>query len=290
MSAARWTHLLDALYALDRVEGTWLAGVAEAARRAFDEGEGVAAYTWGMEPEPLVGLVQGDPEIARLPLTVHEEMPAHLVRLAYGTTPRSLPVSWAWATPAGPQLPPTFARRLKEHDLIDGFAVLSPVGTEGLAIGLGLPRRRLQQKAASGLDALSRRWDSIARHASLAFQLRRSLHAPHVRVGEHRALSGAALWEALLDGRWSIVQVTRRSGATEWVAVENPADDGLRAPGFTEREVLERSLRGQSLKAIALDLGLAESSVATSLSRALSRLGVGSVPELQRLRAGLASK
>ena len=290
MPAGRWTQLLDALYALDVQQRDWVASIADAARRAFDEGEGAAAYTWGMVPGPSVGLVGGDDEIARLPLTIHDEMPPELVRLAYGSTPRSLPVSWAWATPAGPRLPPHFARELRGLDLMDGYAVLGSAGHEGLAIGLGIPRRRLLLKSARAIDSLNQRWGAVAHHAAIAYRLRKTLGADapaNHRLDTRGAVTEPDLWELLLEGLWSVVKVTRRDGAVQWVVVKNPPDDTLRVSGKTEREVVERALTGQPLKAIAIDLGLAESSIATALSRALSRLGVQSLTELQRLKAGL---
>lgn len=289
MPSARWTRLIDAVFSHEVPEPQWLGAVAEAARAAFGEGEGVAAYLWNMEPAPSVGTIQGDSEIAQLPMTVHDEMPPHLVRAAYGDTPRALPVSWAWATPQGPRLPPRFASNLKALDLVDGYAVLSPVGVQGLAIGLGMPRRRLESKSGLRLEQVNQQWSGVARHISLSLSLRRRLGpAVDALAAPETAWSDSFAFEALLEGRWSIVKVDQHRRTQRYLLVEN--HDRLRTPRPMEREVLERCLAGQPLKRQALDLGVAESTVATALSKALSRVGVPSVVELQRLRAALKRK
>lgn len=286
MPSARWTQLIDTIYALEAPETDWVGAVAEAARAAFGEGEGVAAYSWSMHPTPSVGLIRGDHDIAKLPMTVHDEMPAELVRAAYGVTPRALPVSWAWATPRGPMLPPRFASNLKALDLVDGYAVLCPVGAQGLAIGLGMPRRRRTPTASQPMEQRNQRWGGVARHVCVALELRAASRSAVGAIDEPQSVwRDHAAFDALLDGRWSVVKVERQARSTRYLVVEN--HDELRRPRPAEREVLERALAGQPLKRIALDLGLAESSVATSLSRSLSRLGVASVAELQQLKASL---
>jgi FixJ family two-component response regulator len=56
----------------------------------------------------------------------------------------------------------------------------------------------------------------------------------------------------------------------------------------TQREVLERVIRGESNKTIAFDLGISTKSVETHRSRVMRRLGADSLAELVRMadRAG----
>ena len=97
-----------------------------------------------------------------------------------------------------------------------------------------------------------------------------------------------ARWEELLAGRWSIVQTSARSGQLRFVAAANPAArDELRALSARERRVIGAVARGQSNKAIAIDLGLGESSLATIFGRALRKLGVSRREHLSRLAAAL---
>lgn len=305
MGVTRWMDLLDAIYDLESAEESWLGRVADAAQRVFPSAQGVAAYTFSFQGTPGIGPVTGLAPIAALPLMVHDEMPAEAVRAAYcDFGPRALPVSWAWATPQGPQLPPRYGRAIADLDLTDGYAVLAPVGPRGVAIGLGMPRVRARQGSLS-LAALNVRWSAIARHTSTALRLRAALvedtlldlgrrrgGALGTRVASAREdvspeLGGLESWAGLLAGRWSIVRAQHGGGRQRWLAVENPAGDPLRGLTPAERELVERARTGDALKAIAIDLCLDEATVATTLARGLRKLGLASRAELITVSAGL---
>jgi DNA-binding CsgD family transcriptional regulator len=311
VAETRWIDLLDALYDLGAPEAGWLAGVADAAGRAFTSGDGAAAYRYSLETTAHVGPIAGTRDIASLPMMVHDEMPLEAVRLAYGLEPRALPVSWAWATPAGPRLPGRFASALSGLELADGYAVIAPVGLEGLAIGLGMPRRRFTRAGTSSIEAANRRWTAIATHASTALRLRTAHQAGGlVDLGARAARQGGALgeslkavdrsraetpseatgletWANLLSGRFSVVRATCDGGRLTWLAVENQAAQALRALTPSERDLVERASTGVPLKHLAFDLSLAETTVATTLGRALQKLGLSSRQQLIALASGL---
>jgi DNA-binding CsgD family transcriptional regulator len=86
-----------------------------------------------------------------------------------------------------------------------------------------------------------------------------------------------AIWRALFEGRWSIVERTEADGKRFLLAHRN-------APGFTdpkalapgERDVLVYAARGLSNKYIGYLLGVATSTVSTRLASALRKLSLGS--------------
>ena len=96
------------------------------------------------------------------------------------------------------------------------------------------------------------------------------------------------LWERLLAGRWSILDVFSMSGIRYVIAYKNPEDSvALRALSERDRLVLELALAGRSGKWIALELQLSESTVTRTLHRALSHLGVADATALMGMRDAL---
>lgn len=96
------------------------------------------------------------------------------------------------------------------------------------------------------------------------------------------------LWDWLLAGRWSILDVFSVSGIRYVIAYQNP-EDGVARRALPERDraVLELALAGRSGKWIALDLQLSESTVARTFRRALRRLGVTDTTTLMGIRNAL---
>ena len=96
------------------------------------------------------------------------------------------------------------------------------------------------------------------------------------------------LWERLLAGRWTILDVFSVSGIRYVIAYQNP-DDGVASRALPERDrvVLESALAGRSGKWIALELQTSESTVARTLRRALRYLGVADTTALMGIRNAL---
>jgi DNA-binding CsgD family transcriptional regulator len=90
-------------------------------------------------------------------------------------------------------------------------------------------------------------------------------------------------WNALVAGRWSLVDVFERDSRRYVVARPNVPDAPPR-PQFTPREaqVVACAVLGHSNKQIAYELGLAPATVSGHLARAAQKLGVRSRVELVR--------
>ncbi len=93
-----------------------------------------------------------------------------------------------------------------------------------------------------------------------------------------------ALWRALVEGRWSLVDHFDSDGRRFVIATKN-------APRATqplcltrrERQVAVLAAAGHANKLIAYDLGVSEGTVAATLSRAMQKLGVRSRTKLAML-------
>jgi DNA-binding CsgD family transcriptional regulator len=92
-----------------------------------------------------------------------------------------------------------------------------------------------------------------------------------------RAVNGdeaVGLWEALVDGRWSIVEHFERDGKRYYLAHRNdPALAPDRALSLRERQVVAYTELGYSNKLIAYALGVSTSTVSTLLTAARRKLG-----------------
>jgi DNA-binding CsgD family transcriptional regulator len=88
-----------------------------------------------------------------------------------------------------------------------------------------------------------------------------------------------ALWQALVDGRWSIVEHFERDGKRYYLAHKNdPALAADRALTLREQQIVAYAQLGYSNKLIAYSLGIAPSTVSTTLAAARRKLGHGAGP------------
>jgi len=125
----------------------------------------------------------------------------------------------------------------------------------------------------------------------------RGIHIPPQEV--------MAAWRALYEGRWTIVSSVERDGRRFLVArpdvplrgtehqpsAEVAGDRGPRPPprlSTQEMRVLAELAKGHSNKAIAYDLGICTSTVATLLARAARKLGCKDRLALARVGRTLA--
>jgi DNA-binding NarL/FixJ family response regulator len=105
------------------------------------------------------------------------------------------------------------------------------------------------------------------------------------RASPHRAL---AVWRALVEGRWSLVERIDRDGQRNYHAFENaPHAYAYRALTETEALVLELSLQGLVGKEIAYETGLSQSRISDALRLAAERLGFSDRNQLLRVAARL---
>ena len=153
-------------------------------------------------------------------------------------------------------------RRLRGEGeaLEDGAAaVISPLGKIEHATG--------EATARVARDAL--------RDAAIHIETARARHS---RLD---ASEVAQAWQALVAGRWTLVDSFDRGGRRYFVARNNrPGAPEVAPRRPREAEVLGAAALGHSNKMIAYELGLAPSSVATHLARAGAKLGVRTRVEL----------
>lgn len=86
----------------------------------------------------------------------------------------------------------------------------------------------------------------------------------------------SSLWQQLLVGELSIVELTTANSRSRLVAVEKPESSTKTSP--RNRWLLERVLCGVRRKVICAELGLSESTLAHVLKRLLLRMGVNAQP------------
>lgn len=94
-----------------------------------------------------------------------------------------------------------------------------------------------------------------------------------------------ALWEGLIDGRWSLVDRWESDGRRYLVAHANQPGEltDPRALGATERMYLEYHVRGASTAEIAMALGCSAATVGRALSSIKRRFRLSSREELRQL-------
>jgi hypothetical protein len=126
------------------------------------------------------------------------------------------------------------------------------------------PSGRLEHATASTDSTQAR---ATLRRAVLARDAARS--SQHVHAPEE----ALAMWQALIAGRWSLVDRFDADGRRYVVARRNDPDVGdPRGLSIRERQILSYAALGHSNKLIAYELGIASSTVAVHLTRAKKKL------------------
>jgi DNA-binding CsgD family transcriptional regulator len=140
-------------------------------------------------------------------------------------------------------------------------AILSPAGRLMHADGLGKSRRARQSLS-----------EAVVRAERARGRLRRTSCDEATR-----------LWQALVGGRWSIVEVVERDGKRLLVARANGPTFPHRASlTKEENDVVWLVALGHSYKYVGYELGLGPSTVVRRLTSALLELGIASRVELLR--------
>ncbi|HKK48888.1 MAG TPA: helix-turn-helix transcriptional regulator [Alkalispirochaeta sp.] len=112
-------------------------------------------------------------------------------------------------------------------------------------------------------------------------QAARSIDRARSTRGPDNAGDALALWEGLVDGRWSLVEQFERDGRRYFLAYDNPRTlKDPRALTPREKQVVGHIGQGTSNKWTAYQLGISEGTVAKLLERALHKLGITTRHEL----------
>lgn len=318
--------IIEASYRVEDSAESWLRGVVEATRSHLDAGLGVAGYfvdAQGDDRFDATGYVgvgaMGSPEgVARFQAwdrSVPTDVKRHIHLFGSGGTGRSIP-----RLAAQPDL---VKRTLATHR----YAEMSGVNAidashRGCALAAAFPspravrvpfgRRALLDRISAHLAAGARllrepdgRREAVispagkVEHAegdATTERVREALRMAAVGIDRVRARPQrlsldevTSVWRALIAGRWSLVECFERGGRRYYVAQANspelPPRQGLSA---REAQIVGAVELGRSNKAIAYELGLSPSSVATHLRRAQAKLGVSSRMELILARSGPA--
>lgn len=110
------------------------------------------------------------------------------------------------------------------------------------------------------------------------------------RLAQASSSEALELWNALVEGRWSLVERFESDGRRILVAMRNdPTTHETKALTEGELKVMALLGIGHPQKLIAYDLGLSEASISTLATRAMHKLGVRSRAELVELQGALAS-
>ena len=126
-------------------------------------------------------------------------------------------------------------------------------------------------------------------------ETRRGLREAARRIDRARSRSGGAnpedalaLWRALVDGRWSLVERLESDGRRILVARRNdPTTGPNRALNEYERKIVALLALGHSLKMCAYELGRAESTVSELAHSAFRKMGITCRSELVEIHGAI---
>lgn len=300
---------------IERPNSEWLQAILETLRPGFDQGLGVQAYfvdasqpdrfdTWGYEALGVPGQDVGIEAFERwqrlvpvefkrrvhtfAPFGTASALPADL----HGTAERSsslahdnrevIGVNGLDASHRGVAIAAASLRpiALPEHGLSRLWSRVAVHLATAARVRRKVPAGALGDVGEAILDPGGKvvHATGAAREANARDALRHGAKAiDKARTRGHRddLAETLELWQALVSGRWSLVDDFTDGGRRMLVAVPNKTE--IRASAVLterEREVLGALALGHTNKLIAYELGLSVSSVATHLSRAASKLGV----------------
>lgn len=236
-------------------------------------------------PELVMGGNEDDPGI-RLYSTLFEREGIQ-VTTANGIDPSGNGCSLAIVRKNAPPL-----SRRERHGLARIAAHLASAhrlrSAQGSRFG-GQPGESLTEGADAVLsaDGTTLHAERDARDAGTRAALRdaaRRIDRARMRAAESSADDALALWRALVDGRWTLVEWLDSDGRRLFVARRNdPASQAHRALTDLERKAVALLALGHSQKLCAYELGRSQSSVSEVARTALKKLGVTTRAELVEL-------
>jgi len=310
--------LVEAAYRPSDGEAGWLDQVAAAGREALDHGLGVMAYTFGLGPRGKFDLgtvaARGAKarSVATMVLATRASRERDLRKIYFETGLCSTLSEFMGAATL------RRARLARIHGALTGIRDFLAIkgtdgGRRGMAVGVFLPRvlelpdafreqlehvgahlaaaHRLASKRSPRSDGLPEATEAVLEpggaivHAEGDAQgAREMLRETTRRIDRARATreDGAlAVWPALLEARWSLVDHFETDGRRYVVARRNAGE--VAAPAVLsprEQQVVALSARGHTHKLVAYELGISASTVRTLETRAMQKLGVRSRVEL----------
>jgi len=321
MRASDWIAVLEANYTLDGNEPRWLAGLLECIVTQHWRNSVCAAFTFDLSATTISVrdiAVHGPPEMHHNVRATVEGLSADGIDRTYrtgravGTFSENivgqLPDQEAMFRAVNAGVAPDIlgiiahsgsgSRGLSLNLILDAPRRSTPAEQRrwtccAAHIGAGLRLRAMADRLAT-LDAApieaifdggGKLYD--ARAGAMGQTARRALrravlHVDKVRTAGRREPDAALkTWEALIRGRWSLVDKFDSDGRRFVAAIRNdPRFPDPRGLSLRERQVAEYVAIGRSTKEIAYLLGASPDSVENSARRAQAKLGLASRVEL----------
>lgn len=318
MDAERALRILDAAYAQETDDDVWMQGLVKAIGPVFDRGLGMTGYFVRLGgPGDFEGyghVGSGSLDVPLVWQVLLEKAGPEFMRQAHLLGPFATTDTESFGRLEGAGL----GIRTIDGFSAGGAAGLMAINPDGHGISFGTysPRNGAPWPLNSALERAF--WERIVPHLVTAYRLRRLLRdrAPEpdavlhpdgrlvhaeppaqkrssqdelrqavVRIDRAHSERGARaldLWRCMIQKRWTLVDRFELDGRRYVVAYPNEAQVDLADPRLSERErvVAAAAALGHSNKIIAEELDLAESTVATHLSRAARKLGVRNRTEL----------
>ncbi len=315
--------VLRAMYCIDREETAWMRGIVEAAR-PYDLGLGIGGYVTELGVEIGFRALYSEIERVKVPAldAAVRTLPTGFWRRCHLPGPAALNVDALRAAAAAEGMPPEAlppeafssliwgaiggdpevecanlcfacrdreALRAEDRVVLDGFAAHF-----GAALRL---RARIGKRPAPDdvtteavLSPEGRVLDARGSAAKRALPTlsEGAKRQERARSRKADAQERVALWTALLDGRWSVVESIERDGKRMLLACRNePRTARMHRLSARERSVLQYEALGHSHKYVSYELGLSVPAVVAALRSALRKLGLKSRRELLRTFGGL---
>jgi DNA-binding CsgD family transcriptional regulator len=307
---------LEAAYAWERDDASWLRGLLAAAMKVWGRPHWACAYEYALSPPERFEL--GAVHFVGVRGTTRDQLIDRIVGNGPVLYRAYRNISMGYGGRLG-GIDPKAANVLAEAQSMDFFGIngFDPGGT-GCFVGMGTERNTL---TAPEVVLFQR----LAAHLASAYRCRVRLRAlrgdpsddsdaildPDGRVLEARAAAAepaaraaigkagraiarlreqepssepTAQWHPRIHTRWTLVDRSGRRGKRLLLARENQTQlPGLAALTEREQQVVASALTGKSAKEIAYELGISHSTARVLLARAYGRLGVRSREELYQL-------
>jgi DNA-binding CsgD family transcriptional regulator len=305
---------IDACYALDVSEPQWIEGLVDGCRPFLNYGFGVFGWTFRKGEWMTVLPVGVDPDFGQAMLRTagcfseDELLDVFLGRRAASATERlGRGVGLSEHASVGVHL-----RSLGIQDF-HGLTVYDASG-QGIALAAAAPRvLRISRH-------VTHRLERVGAHILAGYRLRRALDAPdavldpsgralhaqgpardkrhlealaeavktfervHSARGQRRPDEALEAWEALVAGRWSLVQTFESDGRRYLLARRNPPGAPESTPvSAIEAHALLLRAQGMTHKVMAYELGVSESALHHHVRRGMQKLGISHDTELPSL-------
>lgn len=309
--------MIEAAYRIDLPTEEWLTELASISLRHWRQVAGAIsgqAFTYRISAEDKVSLddsvIVGDlTEHHELYKTIPPSLPPDYVRQTFARLPAATAMtSGNAATRAATR--EGFAAFYGSVGVVDMFIVN---GLDPTSRGIYVNAKFNKETTVSRRQLAA--WTRVSAHLAAGYRLRRAdqpaegeailspsgriehAEAPAKFPGALRHLREAAiaidrartrrqraddfaateLWQALVAGRWTLVDWIDRDGRRFYVARQNdPRVAKHHALSTRERQVIGYAVLGHSNKLIAYELGVSPSTVANHLSTAAAKLGIRS--------------